>query len=210
VKTGFRHALGGYAAIAGVEPDLVVYGKAVANGYPMAAIAGKRDLMRYFVHPDPKRRVLLAGTYNGHPVPTAAAIATIETLMANDGEAYSYLETLGARLEAGVHRMFKNLGINAVLARQGSAFCVYFMDHAPVDWHDLAENHDFALDVAMRRQLIERGIYFFPLAVKQGSISTAHTTADIDLTIEQWEAALGEVALAGKGVAETVTAQERS
>jgi glutamate-1-semialdehyde 2,1-aminomutase len=196
VKTGFRHALGGYATASGVEPDLVVYGKALANGYPMAAVAGKRDLMRYFVHPDPHRRVLLAGTYNGHPVPTAAAIATIETLMANHGEVYKNLEALGARLEAGVRRMLANLGITATLARQGSAFCLYFMDHAPVDWHDLAENHDFAMDVAMRRQLIDRGIYFFPLAVKQGSISTAHTTAEIDATVERWEAALGKIATA--------------
>ena len=80
VKTGFRHALGGYASIAKVEPDLVVYGKALANGYPIAAIGGRRELMRYFVHPDAARRVLLAGTYNAHPVPTAAAIATIEKL----------------------------------------------------------------------------------------------------------------------------------
>lgn len=209
VKTGFRHAPGGYASLAGVEPDVVVYGKALANGYPMAAIAGKRDLMRSFVHPDPARRVLLAGTYNGHPVPTAAAIATIETLLANDGEAYKHLEVLGARLEAGVQRMLANIGISATLARQGSAFCLYFMDHEPVDWHDLAENHDFTTDLAMRRQLIERGIYFFPLAVKQGSISTAHTTADIDGTLEQWESALGDV-LAEKGFGTPLVAQERT
>src|SRR6266568_4286383 len=42
VKTGFRHALGGYAAIAGVTPDLAAYGKAIANGYPIAALAGRR------------------------------------------------------------------------------------------------------------------------------------------------------------------------
>jgi glutamate-1-semialdehyde 2,1-aminomutase len=209
VKTGFRHAPGGYASLAGVEPDVVVYGKALANGYPMAAIAGKRDLMRYFVHPDPGRRVLLAGTYNGHPVPTAAAIATIETLLANDGEAYKHLEALGARLEAGVHRMLATMGNTGTLARQGSAFCLYFMDHEPVDWHDLAENHDFATDLAMRRQLIDRGIYFFPLAVKQGSISTAHTPEDIDVTLEQWESALGHALLAEKGFGAPLVAQER-
>ncbi len=194
VKTGFRHGLGGYSAVAGVEPDLVVYGKALANGYPMAALAGKNDLMRTFVHPDPQRRVLLAGTYNGHPMTTAAAIATIEQLMAGDGAVYAHLEKLGARLAAGVGCIVTNLGMTATLARQGSAFCLYFMDHAPVDWHDIAGHHDFPADTAMRRQLVNDGIYFFPLAVKQGSISSAHTEADIDATLERWGAALKCVA----------------
>jgi glutamate-1-semialdehyde 2,1-aminomutase len=194
VKTGFRHAPGGYAAVAGVEPDLVVYGKALANGYPMAAIAGKEELMRYFVHPDPNRRVLLAGTYNAHPIPTAAAIATIERLLANDGEVYRHLESLGGRLENGLSRILSKLGLTATLARQGSAFCLYFCDHAPVDWHDMAETHNFELDVQMRRRLIDEGIYFFPLAVKQGSISAAHVDGDIDVTLDRWEAVLAETA----------------
>jgi glutamate-1-semialdehyde 2,1-aminomutase len=194
VKTGFRHALGGYAELAGVAPDLVVYGKALANGYPMAAVAGKSDLMRYFAHPDVNQRVLLAGTYNGHPVPTAAAIATIERLLENGGEVYRHLEALGHRLEAGVRRMLANIGLNATLARQGSAFCLYMMDHEPVDWHDLAGNHDFRCDIEMRRLLIEQGIYFFPLPVKQCSISAAHTAEDIDLTLDRWQSALGEMA----------------
>ena len=69
------------------------------------------------------------------------------------------------------------------MCRQGSAFCVYFMDHAPVDWHDLAMHHDMDFDVRYRRGLIERGIYHFPLAAKQGSISVAHTEEDIGQTI---------------------------
>jgi glutamate-1-semialdehyde 2,1-aminomutase len=70
VKTGFRHAIGGYASIANVRPDLVVFGKAVANGYPMAILGGRRDLMERFVDPSASKRVLLAGTYNAHPLPT--------------------------------------------------------------------------------------------------------------------------------------------
>src|SRR5262249_49785325 len=83
VKTGFRHAVGGYASIAGVTPDLAVFGKAVANGYPLAVIGGKKELIDYFAHPDASKRVLLAGTCNAHPVPTIAAIATVERLLRN-------------------------------------------------------------------------------------------------------------------------------
>ncbi len=194
VKTGFRHALGGYATLAGVEPDFVVYGKAVANGYPMAVLAGRRKTMEIFAHPDPARRVLLAGTYNGHPVPTAAAIATIERLRENNGEVYRHIEKLAKRLETGLTGMMAGLDMSATFVRQGSAFCLYFMDHAPVDWHDILHHHAFAADVAMRRKMIDSGIYFFPLAVKQGSISAAHTEADIDLTLESWKPALAEAA----------------
>jgi len=65
----------------------------------------------------------------------------------------------------------------------GIVIRMYFMDHAPVDWHDLAANHDFALDEQMRLEAISRGAYLFPLATKQCSISAAHTSADIDLTL---------------------------
>jgi glutamate-1-semialdehyde 2,1-aminomutase len=140
--------------------------------------------MEYFVHPDPARRVLLAGTYNAHPVPVAAAIATIERLAADGGEVYRHVEELGRRVERGLREVLERLGLTGVVARQGSAFCLYFMDHEPVDWHDLAAHHDFRLDEAMRRALIEEGIYFFPLATKQCSISAAHTAEDIDATVQ--------------------------
>lgn len=188
VKTGFRHAPGGYASLAGVTPDVAVYGKALANGYPMAAIAGKRALMDWFAHPDLSKRVLLAGTYNAHPVPTVAAIATIERLLANGGEVYRRVESLGERMEAGLKALLAKAGITAKVVRQGSAWCTYFMDHAPVDWHDLASNHDAVRDERMRRAMIEQGVYFFPLQTKQCSLSAAHTEADVDYTI----AAFGE------------------
>jgi glutamate-1-semialdehyde 2,1-aminomutase len=184
VKTGFRHALGGYAALSGVRPDLGVYGKALANGYHIAAIAGGKELMTYFVHPDERKRVFLAGTYNAHPVPTVAAISTIKRLMANDGEVYRHVELLGARIETGFNAIYRSNSLNWTLCRQGSAFCTYFMDHEPVDWHDVARHHDFTADQLLRVSLLERGVYAFPLAVKQWSISAAHTIEDVDNTIQ--------------------------
>jgi glutamate-1-semialdehyde 2,1-aminomutase len=184
VKTGFRHALGGYSSLSGVHPDLVVYGKAIANGYPIAVIAGKSELMDLFVSPDAASRVLLAGTYNAHPVPTAAAIATIERLAENDGGIYRHLESLGARMQSGLEKIFGEDETTAVVARQGSAFCSYFMDHLPVDWHDVVSHHDWELDARMRRKLLDFGIYFFQLPVKQCSVSAAHTAEHVDMTLE--------------------------
>jgi glutamate-1-semialdehyde 2,1-aminomutase len=185
VKTGFRHALGGYQSLCGVRADLSVFGKAIANGYPMGAIGGRAELMQYFTHPDPQRRVMIAGTYNAHPISTVAAIATVEKLAEREEEIYSRLEVLGRQMEEGLKALFDEAGWRTTIARQGSAFCVYFMGHAPVDWHDIAANHDFDRDLLYRRELIERGIYHFPQATKQGSLSFAHTDEDVAVTLER-------------------------
>lgn len=185
VKTGFRHAIGGYQSICGVMPDLSVFGKAIANGYPIGAIGGRKDLMHYFVHEDASKRVLIAGTYNAHPIPVAGAIGTMEKLEADSNGVYTKLYDLGERMENGLQGVFQEFGIEVTICRQGSAFCVYFMDHAPVDWHDVAQNHNFDFDECYRKALIAKGIYHFPLPTKQGSISFAHTEADIDVTLDK-------------------------
>ncbi len=183
VKTGFRHALGGYQQLCGVRPDLSTFGKAVANGYPMGVIAGKKEYLDYFIHPEKSKRVLIAGTFNAHPLTTAAAIATLRKLAA--GGVYEHVNKLGQLLEDGLNDIFSATGRPFKVARQGSAFCVYFMDHAPVDFHDILKHHDFAFDKNYRLQLIEKGIFNFPLPIKQGSISFAHTVKDIEETLEK-------------------------
>src|SRR6478609_10324690 len=83
VITGFRHHLGGYQAICGVMPDLTTLGKAIANGFPIAAIAGRREHMEHF-NTNPAGDVHFGGTYNGNAVGVEAALATIERLERGD------------------------------------------------------------------------------------------------------------------------------
>lgn len=193
VKTGFRHALGGYSALCGVRPDLLTYGKAIANGFPLAVLGGKNEYMDYLVHPDPARRPIVSGTYNGHPVAVSAAIATIEHLLANGTELYGHVEALGRQMEDGMRNVFAAQGVTACVARQGSAFSYYLMPQVPVDLHDLVEHHDAERDVRLRRALIERGVFFMPVATKQCSISAAHTAEDIRFTLTQFEEAVASV-----------------
>ncbi|MBL9215385.1 MAG: aspartate aminotransferase family protein [Opitutaceae bacterium] len=194
VKTGFRASLGGYQAVAGVTADLATYGKAVANGYPLAALAGRAKYLDLAASPDPAKRVLIAGTYNCHPVPVAAAIACLKKLMDPARDVYGRLERLAARLEAGQRELFRRHQVPAVISRVGSASCVYFARQEPADWWDILEHHDAAFDLRYRRALIERGIYHFPVIVKQGSISFAHSEADIDRTLEATDDALRSLA----------------
>lgn len=190
VKTGFRHALGGYSQVCGVTPDLVVYGKAVANGFPLALVGGKAEYMDSIIDPDPARRPFVAGTYNGHPVAVAAATETVRYLAANKDKIYPRMEAMGAALEEGITGIFAKRGITACVARQGSAFSFYLMASPPRDLHDIIEGHDFARDVALRRALIQRGVFFVPIATKQCSLSAAHSDADVAFTLEQFESAV--------------------
>jgi glutamate-1-semialdehyde 2,1-aminomutase len=193
VKTGFRSSLGGYQSIAGVTADLSTYGKAFANGFPIAALAGKTQYMDLAISPDATRRVLVAGTYNCHPIPVAAAIACLKKLMDPAFDVYAKLERLAQRLETGQQALFKEYQVPAIISRVGSASCVYFSSKEPADWWDVMEHHDAAFDTRYRRALIERGIYHFPLYAKQGSISFAHSEADIDQTLAATECVLKDL-----------------
>jgi len=181
VKTGFRSALGGYQEVAAVKPHLSVFGKAVANGYPIGVIGGKREIMDLFDSPDPRKRVLIAGTYNAHPINTAASIATIEFL--KNPKVYAQIDKISNRLYEGLSTLFRESGIPFNLSTNASSFCVYFCEKKPDDLHDILENHDFTFDTRYRKSLIEKGVYHFPIPCKQGSVSYAHSEEDIDITL---------------------------
>jgi glutamate-1-semialdehyde 2,1-aminomutase len=183
VKTGFRAGLSGYQGLSGVTPDLSTFGKALANGFPIAALAGKQRYMDLATSTDLSKRVLIAGTYNCHPVPMAAAMATLKKLSDVKLNVHGWLEKCAQRLEEGQRKLFRDHAITATISRIGSAHCVYFMDRAPTNWWELVTGHDFAFDTRYRRALVERGVYHFPVPSKQGSISFAHTNDDIDFTL---------------------------
>ena len=193
VKTGFRHALGGYAHQAGVRPDLVVFGKAIANGFPMALVGGRAEYMDFICHDNPKRRPFVAGTYNGHPMAVAAALRTIEYLTEHRATIYPHLEALGAMLQNGIEQIFDRHRVRGCVVRHGSALSFYLMARAPIDLHDIILHHDFERDVELRRELVRRGVFVVPIATKQWSISAAHTAADIEFTLEQFDRAVATV-----------------
>lgn len=187
VITGFRHGLGGYQAVCGVTPDLTTLGKAIANGYPLAALCGRADLMDLCASGG---GVFIAGTYNAHPVNVAAALATVEIL--ERPGTYDHLFNLGERMRQGLREISTRLGIETTVLGYGSVFLLLFMDGAVVNYDDLLRN-DAARFIRYRRAMIERGIYELPVNLKRNHISLAHTTADIDRTLETAEAVLKSV-----------------
>lgn len=188
VVTGFRHGLGGYQQIAGVTPDLTTLSKSIANGYPLAAVAGRSDIMDIC---QPGGDVYFAGTFNGHPVSVAAALATIAIL--ERPESYTHLFRLGERMREGLRKIVEQNGLSATVAGFGSVFLLYFMEPEPpiLNYDDLLR-HDSRKFLAYRRKLIARGIYELPVNLKRSYISLSHSEEDIDQTLEIANSVLSE------------------
>jgi glutamate-1-semialdehyde 2,1-aminomutase len=186
VITGFRHHIGGYQAIAGVSPDLTTMGKAIANGFPIAAIGGARQHMEHF-NTNPAGDVHFGGTYNGNAIGVEAALATIERL--EDGRVHEHVFALGARMRDGLAAIAERAGIPAVVGGYGSLFVLCFMEGPLTSYDDVLRN-DTGLFMRYRRELIARGVFEMPESLGRSHISAAHTEEDIDRSLEVAEEAL--------------------
>jgi glutamate-1-semialdehyde 2,1-aminomutase len=179
VITGFRHDLGGYQKLCGVTPDLTTLGKAMANGFPISAICGRRDLMDNFnTHPD--GRVFFAGTFNGHAIGCSAALATIEVMETQ--EVHKHIFRLGDKVRSGLRDICGRLKLRATVAGFGSVFVTYFME-PPIESYDDLLRNDHKLFIEYRRKLVDQGIFKLPLNLKRNHISFSHTDADIERTL---------------------------
>lgn len=187
VITGFRHAIGGYQEICGVTPDLTTYGKAMGNGYPVAGMGGRRDLMQHFDAAGGE--VGLLGTFNGNPTSCAAAIATVSYLR-DHPDFYTRTHALGERLRAGLRTILADKDIAAQVVGFGGTFSTYFLDGEVSGYRELLDNNAMA-SVQFHRRMIERGFLMIPLALKRNHISGSHTEDDIDRTLQAMSEVLG-------------------
>ncbi len=179
ILTGFRHALGGGQAMLGVVPDLAAFGKALANGFPIAALCGRADLLR---HLSPSGQAFFSGTYNGNVLSVAAALATIERL--RDGSVFRHIHSLGQRLHAGLDQVFHNRGIPAHASSCGSMVAIHCSGRRFDSFGDVMRYHDMSISAPLMAHLFEHGVYLKPRKVLRFAISAAHTEADIDHTVE--------------------------
>lgn len=192
VVTGFRHDLGGYQALCGVTPDLTTFAKAMANGYPIAVLCGRADLMERF-NTRPEGTVMYGGTFNGHPASLAAALATIEILEADDRAIHRRLFRLGAEIQAGLEGIADRVGLTARPVSFGSVFVCYFTDRDVRSFDDALTN-DADLYVAFHREMTERGFLMLPLNLKRNHLTAAHSDEDVARMLQAAEDVLGELA----------------
>jgi len=175
--TGFRWHIGGAQARYGIEPDLSTFGKALANGFSVSALAGRRDLMRLGGHDHDQERVFLLSTTHGAETHSlAAAIATMQVYRTEP-----VIETLwsrGERLATGLRAAASSAGVADHVPILGPPCCLVFGSR------DEAGQPSQPFRTLLMQELIERGILATSLVVNY-----SHTEADIDSTIEAFEGA---------------------
>src|SRR5215212_8391578 len=177
VITGFRVGLRGAQGRFGVTADLAIYAKAVAAGFPLAMVAGRRDVMDTLLD----KGVMHGGTYNGNVQSMAAAIAALDVLEAGDGAVYRDLERRGTRLMQGLAALGKKHKVAMKVQGLPAIFQTFFTDGpAPSNYRDaVACDRDKAL--AFHRALQDEGIRVNQQA--KWFLSTAHDDAIIDETL---------------------------
>jgi glutamate-1-semialdehyde 2,1-aminomutase len=172
VMTGFRVSSGGAQQLYNIKPDLTTLGKVIGGGLPIAAYGGRKDIMSYVA---PSGPIYQAGTLSGNPLAVAAGLAMLRHIQTHP-EIYEYLNEATGRLAACAPE-------NVTVNRMGSMMTWFFTTSAVTDY-DSAKTSDTARFGKFFHAMLERGVYLPPSQYEALFVSTAHSEADIDRTIE--------------------------
>ena len=187
VKTGFRIANGGAQEYFGVQADLVAYAKSMGNGFPIAAIGGKEEVMEVVGH----GQVAHGGTYTGNAVATAAADATLEIL-----ETQPIIETIfrrGQKLMDGIHEILARAGIPHFITGLPPIFSfILGVDEEPTDFRGYAAGDDDLYE-RLAMALIERGVMLDCDGREPWFLCYSHGEQEITATLTVFEEAVRDV-----------------
>jgi glutamate-1-semialdehyde 2,1-aminomutase len=187
IITGFRLGLTSAQGLFGVTPDLAVFGKAIASGFPVACLAGRHDYMQGIA----EGRIVHAGTYNSNVVCMAATLATLQELTRNEGAVYDHIYALGDYLMAGLRASAQRRGSKILIQGFGPVFHVGFTDRASVTDYRTALSYDEKRYLELVETLLACGVRVTNRGVWY--VSAAHTRADADATIAAFDEALGRL-----------------
>jgi glutamate-1-semialdehyde 2,1-aminomutase len=173
VMSGFRVALGGAQELTGITADIVVLGKVIGGGMPLAAFGARRDVMRHIA---PLGPVYQAGTLSGNPVAVACGLATLKLI-----ERPGFYEMLARRtrqLADGLTQAARAHGVAFSADAVGSMFGIYFSEHVPATYRDVMQCDRDRFNLFFHRMLA-RSVYLAPSAFEAGFVSSAHDEAVI-------------------------------
>ena len=179
VMTGFRVALGGAQAHYGVIPDLTTLGKVIGGGLPVGAFGGRRNIMEHIA---PLGPVYQAGTLSGNPISLAAGLATLK-LAAADGF-HEQLNTAAQRLTSGLQTRADAAGIPFTTNQVGGMFGFFFSTEPAISRFEQVCRCDLQKFQQFYHGMLDAGVYLAPSAYETGFVSSAHTDAVIDSTLE--------------------------
>lgn len=178
VITGFRVAYGGAQAVFNITPDLTCLGKIIGGGLPVGAFGGKREIMEMVA---PEGKVYQAGTLSGNPLAMAAGIETLKVL--NQPGTYESLEETSVRLKEGIVKAAATYNYRIYFSRFASMLTIFFTADPAIDY-DSVSKADTAAFSRFFNQLLRHGIYWPPSQFEAAFVSTAHSQADIQATVE--------------------------
>jgi glutamate-1-semialdehyde 2,1-aminomutase len=189
VVTGFRFAYGGAQAYCGVTPDVCTLGKAIGGGFPLAAIAGRADIMAHFDKAAVAEDQFLTqiGTLSGNPIAAAAGLKTLEILKRPG--AYDQLFKTGRALMDGYAEILKRRRVGARVLGAEPMFDVVFAEHEMKDYRS-AKGDDASLR-QLNTLLRQRGIL---KSESKHYVSLAHTAEDVAVTLEAFDACIAALA----------------
>ena len=193
VITGFRLAPGGAQEFYGVIPDVSTYGKIAGGGLPFGAVGGTAEAMRLMEYDlEPGRAILMAGTFNGNPMVTAAGTAVLRRL-SREPQLYAQINAMGDRFRTEINRFAQEEDFPVTATGVGSMFWMH-TSRGPVDSvRDARQGHRYA-GPGLRLLYRMNGLHIPP---NHGFISTAHTDEDITQLIEIHKAAMVELRAQG-------------
>ncbi|MEN4006515.1 MAG: glutamate-1-semialdehyde 2,1-aminomutase [Methanobacteriaceae archaeon] len=183
VITGFRIAEGGAQEYFGVTPDLVTLGKILGGGFPMGALAGKKDLMEMIA---PSGSVYQAGTFNGNPVSVTAGLAMLKEL---DSGFYNELNKKGNKMRTELENVLYDNSIDYKVTGIGSMFQVYFTGEEVHDYTS-AKSADTEKFKQYFRELLKNGVFIPPSQFECCFLSLVHNDEEIEKTLEIMDSAL--------------------
>ncbi len=188
VITGFRIAPGGAEEYYNVKPDLAIFGKSIANGFPLSAVVGREEVMRVT---DPRKgRVLYSGTYNGSQPSLAAAKATLSVL--RSGDVQRRLQQKSSLLAKRFNEMAERLAVVAQMPSIGGNFQAYF-NHRDIENYTSAAASNIEHYHIFAETLLRSGIFLSQFYLFHHGLSDAHSLDDIGSFLDASEKALRSV-----------------
>lgn len=178
VISGFRVAYGGAQTLYGIKPDLTCLGKIIGGGLPVGAYGGAIGVMDLVAPAGP---VYQAGTLSGNPLAVTAGIQTLKKLSGSG--VYEKLERRAKQLSEGLGHAAQQANIPFYQTRVGSLMGGFFTNGRVMDYAS-AKQSDTSRYAKFFHKMLERGSYFAPSQFEAAFVSTVHTAADIDQTVE--------------------------
>ncbi len=178
VITGFRVALGGAQEYLSATADLAVYGKAMASGFPISALAGKKEYMDYLSD----GRVVHAGTLNTNISCVAAALATVEILIRDGHKIYPRIRDLGQRLMVGLRESARTHGLPLLVQGPGPMFHSGFTEMEAVNSFRHCRSYNAVQQEALAFGLLQRGIRLIGRGLWY--VSAVHAEQDVEETLK--------------------------